>query len=88
VILHLMVWHRDNKNIDGLIKHVANNKAWMHINALCPKFATKAHIVKLRLVVDGVNPFGEKSSNWSTWPIFLYNYNLLPWLTTNFFLSC
>ncbi len=54
MILHLMVWHRDNKNIDGLIKHVANNKAWMHIDALCLKFTTKAHIVKLRLVADGV----------------------------------
>src|SRR6266496_37809 len=29
---------------------------------------------------DGINPFGEQSSNHSTWPMTLCIYNLPPWL--------
>jgi len=76
----LMVWHRDNKSTNGLVQHVVNSKAWAHIDALWPKFAIKPLNVRLGLVVDKVNPYGEKNSNWSTWPIFLFIYNLPPWL--------
>ena len=30
--------------------------------------------------MDGVNPFGLRSSSWSTWPVVLVNYNISPWL--------
>jgi len=36
----------------------------------------------LGLATDGINPFAEKHSTWSTWPVTLLNYNLPPWLTT------
>jgi hypothetical protein len=85
VISKLMVWHRDNKNIDGLVQHVANNKAWAHIDALWLEFATKPHNVRLGLVAYGVNPYGEKNSSWSTWHILLSIYNLPPWLVTKKF---
>ena len=29
--------------------------------------------------MDGVNPFGLKSTAWSTWPVVLVNYNIPPW---------
>ena len=29
---------------------------------------------------DGVNPFGLRSTSWSTWPVVLVNYNLPPWM--------
>ncbi len=32
--------------------------------------------------INGFNPFGEKSSSWSTWPIMFLNYNQPPWLVT------
>ena len=32
------------------------------------------------LSADGINPFGEQSSNHSTWPMTLCLYNLPPWL--------
>ena len=32
------------------------------------------------LSADGINPFGEQSSNHSTWPVTLCLYNLPPWL--------
>ncbi|MCO5594020.1 hypothetical protein L7F22_048039 [Adiantum nelumboides] len=33
------------------------------------------------MAMDGVNPFGLRSSSWSTWPVCLVNYNLSPWLS-------
>ena len=32
------------------------------------------------LAMDGVNPFGLRSTTWSTWPDVLVNYNIPPWL--------
>ena len=38
------------------------------------------------LAADGLNPFKQQRSTWSTWPVMLLNYNIPPWLTTkNFF---
>ncbi len=37
------------------------------------------------MAINGVNPFGEKSSSWSTWLVLLFNYNLPSWLMTNNF---
>lgn len=38
--------------------------------------------LRFGLGTDGVNPFAEKRSSWSTWPVLLYNYNIPSWLTT------
>ena len=29
---------------------------------------------------DGMNPFGNQNTNHSTWPVFVWMYNLPPWL--------
>jgi hypothetical protein len=55
----MMTWHARNKNIDGKIHHVPNNKAWEHIDNTWPNFATEPRNVKLGLATDGVNPFGD-----------------------------
>jgi hypothetical protein len=80
-----MVWHVENKSSDGLIRHAPDNKAWAHIDASWPNFVSELRNVKLGLVVDGVNPYGEKKNSWSTWPIMILNYNLPPWLVTKKF---
>lgn len=81
-----MVWHATNRRIDGLVRHVVNSKAWAHIDYRWPDFTSEFRNVRLGLINDGVNPYGEKKSSWSTWPILLFNYNLPPWLVTkNFF---
>jgi hypothetical protein len=73
-----MVWHVENKSRDGLVKHAPDSKAWAHIDASWENFASEPRNVKLGLVTDGVNPYGEKMNNWSTWPILLLNYDLPP----------
>ena len=30
--------------------------------------------------MDGVNPYGLRSTTWSTWLVVLVNYNIPPWL--------
>ena len=43
--------------------------------------------MSLGLALDGVNPFLDQSTKWSTWLVFLINYNFPPWLATKpFFL--
>jgi hypothetical protein len=38
--------------------------------------------LRLDLATDGINPFFEKQSTHSTWPVMLLNYNVPPWMTT------
>lgn len=68
-----------------MVWHVVDSKAWAHIDAMWPKFATKPHNVQLALAIDGVNLFSEKSNSWSSWLVLFFNYNLTPWLVTNVF---
>jgi hypothetical protein len=86
VILIIMVWHNDSRSIDGLVGHVVDNKAQVHIDVMWPKFATEPCNARLGLATNVVNPFGAQSSTWSTWLVMLQIYNLPPWLVTkNFF---
>jgi hypothetical protein len=82
VISNLMVWHSFNRSIDGLVQHVADSKAWSHIDVTWVEFATKPHNVRLGLATNGVNPYGDKSYSRSMWLVLLFNYNLPPWLVT------
>jgi hypothetical protein len=66
--------------MDGKVWHVPDSRAWEHINATFPDFANEPRNVRLGLATDGMNPFGEKSNTWSTWPVLVLNYNLPPWL--------
>jgi hypothetical protein len=50
-----------------------------------PSFGNDARNIHFALAADGVNPFKQTRSTWSMWPVTLLNYNLLPWLCTNFF---
>jgi hypothetical protein len=53
-----MVWHSDNKSTNGLVWHVANNKAWAHIDAMWLDFVSEVCNVILGFVTEGVNPVG------------------------------
>ena len=44
------------------------------------EFAGDPRNVWFGLSADGINPFGEQSSNHSTWPVTLCLYNFPPWL--------
>jgi hypothetical protein len=42
------------------------------------EFAKDARNLRLGLATDGFNPFSEKSTKYSVWPVFVVSYNLLP----------
>jgi hypothetical protein len=81
----LMLWHSQNNSLDGLVKHPCDSKAWKRVHENFPTFALDPRNVLLALAIDGVNPFKLTRSMWSTCHVMLLNYNLPPWLTTNFF---
>ena len=45
-----------------------------------PDFIIEPRNVRLELVVDGFNPFGNMNNNYNMWPVILIPYNLPPWL--------
>jgi hypothetical protein len=56
----------------------------LHLGKLRKKWAYfkyEPRNVRLSFSADGVNPFGELSSIYSVWPIFVINNNIPPWMS-------
>ena len=82
-----MQWHAQNKRTNGKHLFVVDSKMWMEFDNRWPDFSQDPRNMRLGLALDGVNPFLDQSTKWSTWPVFLINYSLPPWLATKpFFL--
>jgi hypothetical protein len=77
----LMSWHAsDEHKNDEKLRHPANGKQWQDFNDNHRDFADELRNVRFTLSTDGLNPFAERSSKHSTWPVILTIYNLHPWL--------
>jgi hypothetical protein len=81
-LVELMTWHKYGASADGLIRSVIDFVTWKHISITWLEFVVDAHNVRLKLALDGVNPFGDLSTCHFTWLVVLLNYNLPPWLVT------
>jgi hypothetical protein len=81
-ISKLLVWHHENKSTNGLVQHVVDSKAWMHIDNKWLDFAIDPRNIRFGLSINGFNPFSDKTCIWSTWPAMLLVYNLPPWMAT------
>jgi hypothetical protein len=89
-ISQLLLWHSENRSDreggDNMVRHPCDSKAWRHFhNNVDPSFGDDACNIHFALATDGVNPFKQMRSTWSTWPVTLLNYNLPPWLCTKKF---
>ena len=73
-------WHAEERVSDGKIRHVADSLQWKKIDNEYPEFGSQSRNLRLGLATDGMNPFGNLSSNHSSWPVLLVIYNLPPWL--------
>ena len=58
-----------------------DGSALNYIEEKWPIFKEEPRNVRLSLVVDGVNPFGELRSTYSVWLVFVINNNLPPWMS-------
>ncbi|GJU32798.1 hypothetical protein Tco_1176387 [Tanacetum coccineum] len=76
-----MTWHATGKCTEpGKMQHPVDGRAWKEFDTKYSNFATEPRNVRLGLVVNGFNPFGNLSQSYSMWPVILITYNLLPWL--------
>jgi hypothetical protein len=80
-IAHFTEYHAQNITRDGVLRMPANGYAFREIEEKWKEFKDEPHNVKLALVVNGVNPFGEIRSIYSVWPIFVINNNIPPWIS-------
>ncbi|KAG8501178.1 hypothetical protein CXB51_003312 [Gossypium anomalum] len=78
--LKSMRWHNDQRTDDGLLRHPADSLAWKSFDSKFSSFASDPRNVRLGLAADGFNPFKIMSTSYSTWPVVLVPYNLLPWI--------
>ena len=78
----ILTWHATNRSTDGVMRVPADSPAWQHIESTWPEFRDEPRSLRLGLATDGVNPFGVRSTSWSTWPVMIVNYNIPPWETT------
>jgi hypothetical protein len=77
----LMRWHAESrKQNNKQIRHPADASQWKTFDHMYPEFAKEIRNVRFALGTDGMNPFGEKRSIHSTWPVTLTMYNLPSWL--------
>ncbi|CAL9001398.1 unnamed protein product [Prunus brigantina] len=79
-IVEYMRWHVIKCLKYGFMRHISDSPSWKHLYALYPDFESKIRNIRLGLVSDGFNPFGNMSNSYSTWPIVIYVYNLPPWM--------
>nr|KYP39006.1 hypothetical protein KK1_039716 [Cajanus cajan] len=68
----------DKRNCDGMLRHPTNSPQWKKIDGLFPNFGSEARNLRLGLASDGMNPFGNLSTNHSSWPVLFSIYNFPP----------
>jgi hypothetical protein len=86
-----MRWHAERKvavmndrkkklDEDVVLTHPSDATLWKALHAEYRSFGTEPRNIRLGASTDGLNPFGSQSSTHSTWPVFVWIYNLPPWL--------
>ena len=73
-------WHHDERIVDRFMRHPKDGPQWELIDKKFENFAKDPRSIRLGECTDGMNPFGDMSTNHSTWPVLLCIYNLAPWL--------
>ncbi|CAL2238199.1 unnamed protein product [Prunus armeniaca] len=74
-----MRWHKEKWVDDDVMRHPANGEAWKEFDRTFPEFAANPRNFRLGLATDGFNLYGVLNQHHSTWPIFIFPYNLPPW---------
>jgi hypothetical protein len=72
-----MTWHADRpKKSDGKLRHPSDAQQWRTFDSKHKEFREEKRNIRFTLSTDGMNPFGERSSTHSTWPVLMTIYNL------------
>jgi hypothetical protein len=81
-----MRWHtervkpedEDDPEKEKMLRHPSDASQWNALNLEYPLFGDDPRNLRLGASTDGLNPFGSQSSTHSTWPVFVWIYNLPP----------
>ena len=76
----LLQWHTREHKKDAMLHHPVDGIQWRKFDRKHKDFATEVRNIRFGLSIDGMNPFGETNSSYSTWPVTLCIYNLPSWL--------
>src|SRR3954469_2632292 len=63
---------------DPKMRHPVDGSQWRALNAEYGFHLDQRNVV-LGVSSDGMNPFGKQNTNHSTWPMFVWMYNIPPW---------
>ena len=83
-----MQWHakrekpEEDEEKGKILTHPSDASQWEALDLAFKNFGGDARNARLGMSTDGLNPFGNQSSTHSTWPVFVWPYNLPPWLCT------
>jgi len=73
-------WHKLKRQPrEKEMSHLADGEAWKDFDKEYPDFAKDPRNLRLGLATNGFNPFSEKNTRYSMWPVFVVPYNLPPW---------
>ena len=78
-----MDYHEQIKSRDGVLQSLVDGYEFREIEEKWPVFKDEPCNVKLSLVANGVNPFGELRSIYLVWPIFVIKNIIPPWMSIN-----
>ncbi|KAL0546497.1 hypothetical protein IC582_016407 [Cucumis melo] len=73
-------WHAIDRKVIGIMRHPADTPSWRLVDQMWPTFGSEPRNLRLGLSTDGINPFGDLSSNYSCWLVITTIYNFPPWL--------
>ena len=82
-----MRWHVERKEAvlndpdrieNPVLTHPSDASQWKALDNEYEEFRKEARNIRLGASTDGLNPFGIQSSKHSTWPVFVWIYNLPP----------
>jgi hypothetical protein len=79
----LMQWHAerekpgDDLEKGTILTHPTDASQWLALD-MEDGFGDDARNVRMGMSTDGLKPFGNQSSTHSTWPVFVWPYDLPP----------
>jgi hypothetical protein len=76
-----MDYHARNRSEYDVLQMPIDGSLYKNIEERWSIFKEEPCNVRISLVDDGVNPFGELSSIYSVWHVFVINNNLPPWMS-------
>jgi hypothetical protein len=58
-----LLWHKEEHKVHAMLRHPAHGSQWRAVDREFLEFANDGRNLRFGLSTDGMNPFGEQSSN-------------------------